>query len=55
MATANGLYNTAGTVHSGYYSKQISRQFETAHLLSAPCSEQQYLTHVQSETFLAEQ
>ena len=29
MATANGLYRTAGTVHSGYYSKQITRQLET--------------------------
>jgi hypothetical protein len=30
MATANGLHSTAGTVHSRYYSKQITRQFETA-------------------------
>ena len=35
-ATANGLYRTAGTVHSGYYSKQITRQLETDQ--SSPCS-----------------
>jgi hypothetical protein len=32
----NGLYSTTGTVHSRYYSKQITRQFETAQ--SPPCS-----------------
>jgi len=36
MATANGLYRTAGTVHSRYYTKQITRQLETAQ--SPPCS-----------------
>jgi hypothetical protein len=33
MATANTLYNTNGaTIHSGYYSKLITRKLETAYL-----------------------
>jgi hypothetical protein len=36
MAIANGLCSTTGTVHSGFISKQITRQLETAR--SSPCS-----------------
>jgi hypothetical protein len=56
IATANDLYSTTGTVHSRYYSKQTTRQFETTHQLPAACTKQLHLTHaVQSETILAEQ
>jgi hypothetical protein len=30
MATENSLYNTISTIHNGYYTKQITRTFETA-------------------------
>jgi len=35
MATESGLYNTINTIHKGYYSKQITRNFKTISLLPA--------------------
>jgi hypothetical protein len=29
MATENGVYNTTGTMHNQYYTKQLTKNFKT--------------------------